>query len=256
MTRPPDAGGATQPLLYTELADWFHLLTHPDDYAEEAAEWTGFIRGALGHAPATLLELGSGGGNNALYMKAGMKLTLADLSPPMLALSRRINPECEHVAGDMRTLRLGRTFEAVFIHDAICYMTSEDDLRRAIETAFVHCAPGGVALFVPDEVRETFRPMVEHGGHDGPADGPDAGRGLRYLEWCWDPDPGDTETLADFAYLLHERDGTIRASHDRHRFGLFPRATWLGLMRAAGFVDAAPRDTLIGSQPFLARKPR
>jgi hypothetical protein len=25
-----------QPRLYGELADWFHLLTAPDDYAEEA----------------------------------------------------------------------------------------------------------------------------------------------------------------------------------------------------------------------------
>ena len=255
MTLLPDAGGETQPLLYTELADWFHLLTHPDDYAEEAAEWLSFINGALGQAPATMLELGSGGGNNALHMKKGTRLTLADLSPAMLALSRRINSECEHVAGDMRTLRLGRTFDAVFIHDAICYMTSEGDLRRAIETAFVHCAPGGVALFVPDAVRETFRPSVEHGGHDAPAEGPNAGRSLRYLEWSRDPDPSDTETIADFAYLLREPDGSTRAFHDRHRFGLFPRATWLGVMRAAGF-EVEARKTAIGSQPFLARRPR
>ena len=255
MTRRADEGGDAQPLLYTDLADWFHLLTHPDDYAEEAAEWSRFIAEALGHAPATMLELGSGGGNNASYMKRGTKLTLSDLSPRMLALSRRINPECEHVIGDMRSVRLGRTFDAVFIHDAICYITTEADLRRTFETAFLHCAPGGVALFVPDEVRETFAPRLEHGGHDAPADGPDAGRSLRYLEWSWDPDPWDTEAISDFAYLLRERDGTVRALHDRHRNGLFPRATWLGLMKEAGF-EAAPRDTPIGTQPFVARRPR
>ena len=32
-------------------------------------------------------------------------------------MSRSINPECEHVQGDMRTLRLGREFDAVFVHD-------------------------------------------------------------------------------------------------------------------------------------------
>jgi len=255
MTRQPEAGDAAQPLLYTDLADWFHLLTHPDDYAEEAAEWSRLIREVLGRGPATMLELGSGGGNNALHMKRGTTLTLADLSPAMLDVSRRINPECEHVAGDMRWLPLRRIFDAVFIHDAICYMTNEDDLRRTFETAFAHCAPGGVTLLVPDEVRETFRPSTESGGHDGPADGPDAGRSLRYLEWTWDPDPSDSETVADFAYLLRERDGTLRAFRDRHRFGLFPRATWLGLMKEAGFA-AEPRETQIGSQPFLARRPR
>ena len=47
----------------------------------------------------------------------------------MLALSATLNPECEHLEGDMRTLRLGRTFDVVFIHDAISYLTTEDDLR-------------------------------------------------------------------------------------------------------------------------------
>jgi len=94
----------------------------------------------------------------------------------MLALSRSLNPECEHIPGDMRTMRLGRSFDAVFIHDAIDYMTTRPDLQQALETAFIHCQAGGVALFVPDYVRETFEPSTEHGGTDGHE------RGLRYLE--------------------------------------------------------------------------
>ena len=76
----------------------------------------------------------------------------------MLELSRGLNPGCEHLLGDMRTLRLGRTFDAVLIHDAVMYMTSEADLRAALETAFVHLRPGGAAVVAPDCVRETFRP--------------------------------------------------------------------------------------------------
>ena len=75
-------------------------------------------------------------------------------------MSREINPELAHYQGDMRTVRLGRQFDAVFVHDAICYMTTEPDLRRAIETAFDHCKPGGVALFCPDYVAETSRPAL------------------------------------------------------------------------------------------------
>ena len=80
--------------------------------------------------PKTVLELGSGGGNNASHMKAHFELTLTDLSPDMLDLSRTINPELEHIQGDMRTLRLGREFDAVFVHDAVVYMTTEEDLKR------------------------------------------------------------------------------------------------------------------------------
>jgi hypothetical protein len=166
-------------------------------------------------------------------LKAHWQLTLVDLSPGMLAVSAALNPECEHVQGDMRSVRLGRTFDAVFVHDAVSYMTRERDLSAAIETAFAHCAPGGAALFAPDWVREGFRPGTDSGGHDGPE------RALRYLEWIWDPDPSDTTYLVDFAYLLRERDGSVRIEHDRHVEGIFPRATWLALLARAGFEPRA-----------------
>jgi SAM-dependent methyltransferase len=91
----------------------------------------------------SVLELGSGGGNNASHLAKHFSMTLVDSSPGMLAVSRALNPGCEHVEGDMRTVRLRREFDAVFVHDAICYMTTPDDLLDAIETAFVHCRPPG-----------------------------------------------------------------------------------------------------------------
>jgi hypothetical protein len=147
----------------------------------------------------------------------------------MLAISATLNPECEHLQGDMRRVRLGRVFDAVFVHDAVTYLTTEADLRLAIETAFIHCRPGGVAIFAPDHVRENFVTNTSHGGHDGD------GRALRYLEWVTDPDPTDTTYVADFAYLLHEDGRPPRVEHDRHICGLFGRGDWLRLLTAAGF---------------------
>jgi len=214
--------------MYTALAPWWQLLSAPADYAEEAESYRKAILGASAIPPETLLELGSGGGNNASHLKAHFRITLVDLSPDMLAISRKLNPECEHIQGDMRSIRLGREFDAVFIHDAISYMSTEDDLRRAIETAFIHCRKGGVALFAPDYTRETFRPLTSHGGHDG------EGRGMRYLEWVHDPDPADTSYTVDFAVLLQEGDG-IRCEYDRHTCGLFRQEDWLRLIGNAGF---------------------
>ena len=90
----------------------------------------------------TLMELGSGGGNNASHLKAYFQMTLVDCSPEMLAVSKRLNPGCEHIVGDMRTVRLGRVFDAVFIHDAVMYMRTEKDLRQAMETSYIHCQEG------------------------------------------------------------------------------------------------------------------
>src|SRR5689334_22584487 len=129
------------PKLYSELASWYHLLTAPKDYAEEAE----FARKTIIESSATpvktVLELGAGGGNNASHMKAAFAMTLTDLSPSMLDESRRINPECEHITGDMRTLRIERQFDAVFVHDALTYLTSREDLIQCMKNARIHCKP-------------------------------------------------------------------------------------------------------------------
>ena len=221
-----------QPKLYTDLASWFHLLTAPSEYAETASYATQVIREAASIPIETVLELGSGGGNTASHLKAYFRMTLTDLSSAMLDLSRTINPECEHIQGDMRTLRLGCVFDAVFVHDAVMYLTSEAHLRAAVETAYVHCRPGGVVFFVPDHVRETFAPYTDHGGHDEP------GRSMRYLEWATDPASDDTVYTVDFAYLLRDAGG-VHVEHDQHIFGLFAEGTWLRLLGEAGFEPTA-----------------
>jgi hypothetical protein len=218
-----------RPRMYTDLAAWWPLLSPPADYVEEAAFYQRTLLEGCTRPCKTLLELGSGGGNNASHMKARFGMVLVDPAPEMLAMSRALNPECEHVEGDMRTVRLHRDFDAVFVHDAICYMTTEADLRRAIETAWLHCKPGGAALFAPDYVRENFVPGTEEGGHDG-----DDGRALRYLEWMWDPNPDDSTYVVDYAYLLRE-GMTVNVEHDRHIEGLFARADWLRLLSEIGF---------------------
>ena len=147
------------PKMYDELAAWWPLLSPPEGYEEEAAFYQRTIEQASdSDSPIhTLLELGSGGGNNAAHLKRRFEMVLVEPSAGMRAVSQALNPECEHVEGDMRTVRLGREFDAVFVHDAVCYMTSESDLAKAIATAFLHCRPGGTVLFAPDFVRENFR---------------------------------------------------------------------------------------------------
>jgi len=233
------------PRLYSEFASWFHLLTPPSSYVEEAE----FIRQILtssSRSPiASVLEMGSGGGNNASHLKAHFTMTLTDLSPAMLDESRRLNPDCEHIQGDMCSMRLGREFDAVFVHDAVCHLTTRDDLAACMKTAFVHCRPGGVALFMPDSVRERFQSAVHHGGHDGD------GRSIRYLEWSFDRDPSDNMYTVDFAYMLREGKGPVRVEHDTLVMGLFSSEEWLTWLRDTGFdarmiEDANGREVFIG----------
>ena len=244
----------SSPRLYRDLADWYPLLTPVGDYAEEAAFYQRLFEEHCRKPPRTLLDLGCGGGHNAAHLKATLTCTLVDLAPAMLELSRRLNPECAHVQGDMRTVRLGRVFDCVLVHDAVSYMASRADLAGAIATAFEHTTPGGVALFQPDFVAETFEPGTENGGSDA------AGRGLRYLEWRWRPEPDHETYLTDMAYLLRDESGGVKVFHDRHVLGLFPRSVWLELIAAAGFdprpvpfEHSAYSDT--GHEVFLGLRP-
>jgi trans-aconitate methyltransferase len=228
---------------YGDLAPWWSLISAPEEYAEEAAFAATVLESAT-VAVRDVLELGSGGGNNAVHLKDRFAMTLVDLSVEMLEVSRQLNPECAHRQGDMRTLRLGQVFDAVFVHDAVCYMTTEDDLRQAMETAFVHCRPGGVAVFVPDETAESFVEETEHGGNDG-ADG----RAARYLSWSSDPDPTDTWTLTEYAFLLRDADGSVQVAHETHRLGLFGRDVWLRLLVEVGFIAEAITEVTSEDRP-------
>ncbi len=221
--------------IYRELAAWWPLISPPGQYAEEAGYLATVLDSHRGPPVREVLDLGSGGGHVAVHLTDRFSLTLVDLSPDMLAVSRRLVPRCRHRQGDMRTIRLGRLFDAVMVHDAIDYITGVDDLARVIETAFAHCRPGGIALFVPDYVKDEFAELTGGGGG-----GPDEdGRQASFTEHTWDPDPADDWVQADYEFSLRGADGNVAVIRETHRLGAFSRDDWLRLISAAGFAPAS-----------------
>ena len=185
--------------LYQDLAGWWPLISPPGEYAAEAAYLSAVL--CTADIPVReVLDLGSGGGHVASHLAGPLDLTLVDRSADMLATSRRLNPGCAHIRGDMRTLRLGRVFDAVLVHDAIDYVTTEADLSQVIETAFAHCRPGGLAVFVPDYTAETFQPGSGGGGSTAPD-----GRQGSFREWRSDPDPADDWIEVRYEFVLRAR---------------------------------------------------
>jgi SAM-dependent methyltransferase len=232
--------------LYSDLARWWPLFSPPSHYVEEAADLIPVLLSATDRPPQTMLELGAGGGSLAYHLKHHLTLTLTDRSPEMLAVSQAVNPDCEHLPGDMTSLDLGREFDLVLVHDAIMYATDRDAALATIRTAYKHCRTGGAVILIPDHVRETFSPSTESGGEDAPD-----GRGLRYLQWVWDPDPADDTYEAAYAFLLRESDGHVIVEAELHRVGCFARGDWLKWLNEAGLdprvrVDPWARDMFIG----------
>jgi SAM-dependent methyltransferase len=215
--------------LYNDLAYLWPVISPPEEYSLEAWHLREALRAKLGPGRHNLLELGVGGGHVLSHLASEFQATAVDISEQMLALSRQLNPEVEHHLGDMRSVRLGRTFHAVLAHDAITYMLSEDDLRAAFATARAHLEPGGVFIAVPDWFRETFEgTSVHHWIKQKDA------LEVTLIEYVHDPDPTDT-TIESILFFLLQEHGQLQIEQDQHITGLFPLNTWLHLMSEAGF---------------------
>lgn len=223
-------GSDSLPRLYGDLAHLWPLMSPPEDYAVEASHWRGALRRVLGPGRHHILDLGCGGGHNLSHLTSDFDATAVDLSEQMLAHSRRLNPGVTHHQGDMRTVRLGRTFDAVLIHDAIDYMLTEGDLRATFATASAHLREGGVLIAAPDHYRETFEPPVV----DERTSTRDGMR-LTYVEVSTDPDPSDTRIETVYVFLVEE-SGSLAVHVDRHVTGIFPLAIWERLLSEAGFA--------------------
>ncbi len=138
------------------MAFLWPLVSPPEEYAEEAALWVKTIRSKLGPGRHHILELGVGGGHLLSHLTPEFQATAADISEPMLALSRRLNPQVIHHLGDMRYLRLNQVYDAVLIHDGVSYLLTEEDLSATFDTAKAHLRPGGLLIMAPDWFKDTF----------------------------------------------------------------------------------------------------
>lgn len=239
-------------LLYGDLTSWYRLVDPPADHLEEALCFTAAFDRAVTPRARTLLELGAGAGHNALHLKARFACTLVDLSPQMSALSRELNPECEHIVADMRTLRLEQQFDVVLVHDAIVYMTSEADLFSAIRTAYDHTRPGGAVIIASDGYKDTFEENTET-QHES-----DGSRSAVLTMWDWDPDPEDDTFNTEYVLLMRDGD-RVEAAHETHVQGLFSLAVWRRLLAQAGFtveLIARPLGDGLSDEVFLCKKPQ
>ncbi len=233
--------GTSRERLYSDLAWLWPVLSPPEDYVEEAETFARVIREHGRVEPRTLLHLTCGGGHVDKTLKNQFDITGVDLSPDMIGLARRLNPEVEYVVEDVRGLRLGRLFDSVFIDDGVVYMLTEEDLKSVFEAAFEHLVPGGVMLVYVESTPESF----EQGRTEVTRRSAGDVR-LTYLENQFDPDPTDTTYETTFVYLVRRdgafsvetdvhADGVLSVETDVHTCGIFPLDTWRRLLRGVGF---------------------
>lgn len=198
------------------------------EYAHYCEHVSSLIRKYAKRPVATLLDIGCGGGKNVLNLSRDFDVTGLDLSPTMLAQAQGLNPGCTFVQGDMRTFRLGQTFDAVLVDDAISHMNCRADFVAAFHTAYAHLNPGGVLIVTPDVTVETFQ-QNKITTTSAAQDGVD----VVFVENVYDPDPTDEQYESTILYLIRDH-GRLRIETDHWTMGIFPLDTWKRVLRDTG----------------------
>jgi len=239
--------------LYRDLAWTWPIISPPDHYVEESEYFSRVIKENARIEVKSLLHLGCGGGHNDHTLRKHFELTGVDISKDMLALAKKLNPEATYILGDMRTVNLGRTFDAVVCLDAIMYMLTPDDLRSVFLTAWNHLEPGGVLLVVPDLFKESFpqNRTVPFTNSVGDVE-------ITFVENYYDPDPSDDTYESTFIFLIR-RGKKLEIEVDRHICGIFTSDTWRRLLGEVGFevrrtefkaMDGETYPVFVGIRPL------
>jgi len=139
--------------VFQKYATFYDTYYRQKDYAAECAY---VLRLLATHSPRpvrSLLDLGCGtGSHDVLWAKSGLDITGIDLSEVMLEQARKKAADekvsIRFAQGDIRTVDVGRTFDAVTSMFAVLgYLTENDHLESALLAARKHLVPGGMFLF-------------------------------------------------------------------------------------------------------------
>jgi SAM-dependent methyltransferase len=140
----------SEPAVFSEYASYYDLLYRDKDYEGEA-EYIHRLIQRFSPGAHSLLELGSGTGKHAhLLSKKGYSLHGVEVSSEMLERARSVqtNVALSFTQGDVRTVRLGKTFDVVLsLFHVFSYMTTNEDLAAAFATVRVHLKQGGHLIF-------------------------------------------------------------------------------------------------------------
>lgn len=216
------------------------------DYDAEAVELHRIIQDACPNAHS-LLDVACGTGAHLVELRRWYTVEGADLSPAMLSVARsRLGDAPLHVA-DMRTLDLGRSFDAVIcLFSSIGYVTDPAEMRSAIGRLASHVAPDGVLI-----LDGWIRPEDWHGDYRGE---PDIARDddVMVVRLAFSRLAGNITEL-DMHHLVHTKAG-IEYFSEAHRLALTPTADYVAAVESAGLSARVIRDYMPGRDRIVGTR--
>ncbi|WP_369172901.1 class I SAM-dependent methyltransferase [Streptomyces sp. R28] len=205
------------------------------DYPAEAKELAALVM-SRNPGARTLLDVACGTGMHLRHLGDLFdEVDGVDVSPDMLAIAGRRNPDARLHRGDMRDFALGRRFDAVIcMFSSIGHMRDQQELDAAIGRFAVHLTPGGVVIVDPWWFPEDFTP-----GYVGASLVEAEGRTIaRFSHSVFE----DGATRIDVDYLVGVPGQGVEHLRESHRITLFEQAQYEAAFARAGLsVEYLPR---------------
>lgn len=117
--------------------------------------------------PTSLLDLGCGTGRDLRSLrKTCSDCVGVDFLPAMVEFAKSRSKEITFIAGDMRSVRLNRTFDVVMCFgSALMYNLTNEDVSRALDTFRAHCQEGSLLIIdlrnAAALLGDGFKPRIE-----------------------------------------------------------------------------------------------
>ncbi|HUP63146.1 MAG TPA: class I SAM-dependent methyltransferase [Thermoanaerobaculia bacterium] len=141
-----------------DRADVYDIAYQWKDYTVEAAAIDRLIRKHGPPAGRDLLDVACGTGKHAAELQGlGWDCTGTDIDAGSLAFARRRLPAARFIRADMRTMRLGKSFDVITcLFSSIAYLGTTGELRDTLRSFARHLKPHGVVLVEPWWTRELW----------------------------------------------------------------------------------------------------
>jgi len=233
--------------MFTETARYYDRIYSFKDYAGEVEKILSIVEAELHTDGHRLLDVACGTGLHLEQLRAHFEAEGLDLSPELLGIARERNQGLRFHQGDMRTFALDARYEVITcLFSSIGYMTTRDDLCRAIARMADHLVPGGLLLVEPWLTPEIWEPNTVHALFiDEPQ--------LKIARINTSLTEGHVSVF-DLHHLIGTPEGTEHVV-EHHELGLYTVDEMTEAFEAAGLEVRFDPEGLTGRGLYVARKP-
>jgi len=231
--------------MFDETARYYDKIYAFKDYASEADRVASILHEQIGER-CRLLDVACGTGSHLVHLRELFEVEGLDRSEALLAVARERLPGVRLHRADMRTFELRSQFDAITcLFSSIGYLTTLDDVERAIRAMAAHLAPGGVLIVEPWFTPDQWMPNTVHATL---VDEPE----LKIARVSTSRVDGRISSF-DLHHLIGTPDGTEHVV-EHHALGLYTVDEMTAAFEAVGLAVDFNSEGLTGRGLYVARK--